>query len=96
MAMELSKEEVIKIAKLARIALSADEVVKFQKDLTSILNYVAQLREVKTDKVAPTNQVTGLVNVRRKDEVDYNFTREEILASALEQSEGHLKVKNIF
>lgn len=94
--MQLSKEEVIKIAKLSRLALSDKEIIKFQKDLSAILTFVEQLRRVNTSKVKPTSQVTGLTNVKRHDKVDYNFNREEILASALEHVEGHLKVKNVF
>lgn len=94
--MNLSKEEVIKIAKLSRLALSKAEIIKFQKDLSAILTFVEQLKKVDTSKVKPTSQVTGLSNVKRNDLVDYNFSREEILASALEHVEGHLKVKSVF
>lgn len=94
--MNLSKEEVIKIAKLSRLALSEAEIIKFQKDLSAILTFVEQLKKVDTSKVKPTSQVTGLTNVKRNDLVDYNFSRKEILASALEHVEGHLKVKSVF
>ena len=94
--MKLSTEEVQKIANLARIKLTPKEVQKFQHELTYILNYVRQLDEVDTKKVAVTSQVTGLNNVKREDKVDYNFSREEMMASALEAEEGHLKVKSVF
>jgi aspartyl-tRNA(Asn)/glutamyl-tRNA(Gln) amidotransferase subunit C len=94
--MKLSTEEVQKIANLARIKLTPKEVEKFQHELTDILNYVRQLDEVDTKKVAVTSQVTGLNNVKREDKVDYNFSREEMMASALEAEEGHLKVKSVF
>jgi len=94
--MNLSKSEVIKIAKLARLSLTAAEISKFQKELSDILNFIEQLKTIDTANVKPTSQITGLENIERKDEVNYNFTREEILASALEQAEGHLKVKNVF
>ena len=94
--MKLNREEVIKIAKLARLELSEAEIAKLQKELSAILVYVSQLQKLDTKAVKPTSQVTGLANIKRKDEVSYNFTRAEILASALAQEEDHLKVKNVF
>lgn len=92
----LSKEEVLKIAKLARLALSAAEVEKYQHELSSILEFVEQLQQVDTANVEPTYQVTGLDNRTRPDEVNYSFTREKMLASAIETAEDHLKVKGVF
>lgn len=94
--MRLSVKEVRKIADLARIKLSGRETEKFQHELTDILNYVRQLDEVDTKNIEPTSQIADLANIHRKDEVNYNYSREEIMASALESEEGHLKVKNVF
>lgn len=94
--MQLSKEEVLKIAQLARISLSDEQVIKYQKELSAILSFVNQIQEVNTENVLPTSQVTNLENVQRQDEVSYNFSREDMLASAIEQEEQHLKVKNVF
>lgn len=92
----LSQADVLKIADLARIALSDDEVKQYQHDLTSILKFVDQLNEVDTTNVEPTSQVTGLENRTRPDEVNYSFTREQMLESAIETAEDHIKVKNVF
>ena len=94
--MQLSSEEVIKIAKLARIALSDDEVEKFRTELSTILDYVEKLNEVDTEGVEETSQVTGLENRWRDDHVDYTFSREDMLESALETAEDHIKVKAVF
>ncbi|MFA6028045.1 MAG: Asp-tRNA(Asn)/Glu-tRNA(Gln) amidotransferase subunit GatC [Patescibacteria group bacterium] len=94
--MKLTENEVQKIAKLVRLSLSKNEVKKYQKELSAILDYVAQLKEVNTKNIEETSQVTGLTNIKRADEVDYHFSREEILSSAPETEENHLKVKNIF
>ncbi len=94
--MKLSREEVLKIAELARIQLSDDEVEKFATELSTILDYVEQLNEVDTDAVPPTSQVTGLENRMREDEVTYQFSREDMLESAIETAEDHLKVKAVF
>ncbi|MBU0732347.1 Asp-tRNA(Asn)/Glu-tRNA(Gln) amidotransferase subunit GatC [Patescibacteria group bacterium] len=94
--MKISPEEVKKIGKLAKITLSEDEVKKMSKDLTAVLDYVEKLDEVKTDKVEPTSQVTGLLNIRRKDKVDYDFEQSDMLDSAPEAEGNLIKVKKIF
>ena len=94
--MALSKDEVLKIARLSRIALTEAEIVLYQKELSAILDYVDQLNTVDTSNVEPTHQVTGLENRTRQDEVNYSFTRQQMLASAIETAEDHLKVKNVF
>jgi aspartyl-tRNA(Asn)/glutamyl-tRNA(Gln) amidotransferase subunit C len=91
----LTPEEVKKIAQLARIELSAEEVEKFQKDLSSILDYVEELKNVDTEGLAIVASVTGLENVAREDRavlVDY---QEDILANAPAKQDGYYKVKSI-
>lgn len=65
--MALTKEDVLKVAQLARIELTPAEVEKFQKQLSSVLGYVEQLQQVDTSGVHATAQVTGLENVSRPD-----------------------------
>jgi len=65
----LTKTQVLHIAKLARLKLSESEVDKMSKELTSILQYVEMLNEVKTDGVEPTAQVTDLESRLRDDSV---------------------------
>lgn len=67
--MALTKEDVLKVANLARIELTDDQVVKFQKQLGAVLDYIEQLNKVDTQGVEETAQVTGLENVTRADEV---------------------------
>jgi aspartyl-tRNA(Asn)/glutamyl-tRNA(Gln) amidotransferase subunit C len=66
---QLTADQVRHIAKLARLTLSDDEVAKFATELTSILGYIDTLKEVSTEGVEPTAQVTGQTNVLRKDEI---------------------------
>ncbi len=65
----LSKAQVEHIAKLARLTLTPAEAEKMSKELSSILQYVEMLKEVPTDDVPPTAQVTGLTNTLRDDKV---------------------------
>lgn len=67
--MSLSPAQVRHIALLARLTLSEQEVEKFSKELSAILDYVAKLSEVKTENVEPTAQVTGLTSVTRSDAI---------------------------
>lgn len=91
----LSKEEVIKVSQLARIALTDEEVEKFQKDLSSVLDYVEELKSVDTEGLEIVASVTGLENVQRDDKyvlVDY---QNDILNNAPESKDGYYKVKSI-
>ena len=91
----LTPEEVKNIAQMARIELTEDEVEKFQKDLSSVLDYVDALKEVNTDGLEIVSSVTGLENVERADvakPVDY---QEEIMANAPERKDKYYKVKSI-
>lgn len=68
--MKLKKEEIKHIADLARLELTDDELTKYGSQLSDILNYIGQLKEVDTSNVKPTAQVTGLENIMRADEVE--------------------------
>lgn len=92
----LTKDQVRHIAKLARLGLKEEEVGKFATQLSSILEYVAMLNEVKADGVEKTSQVTGLQNVTRKDKVERFCTKEELLAcTELPIEQDQIKVKPV-
>lgn len=67
--MKLTRDDVLKIAKLARLHLTEEEIERYANELTNILSYVDILSEVNTDGIPETAQVTGLSNVTRRDEV---------------------------
>lgn len=66
---KLTADQVRHIAKLARLTIGDDEVEKYANELSKILEYIEMLREVKTEGVEPTAQVTGQSNALREDEV---------------------------
>ncbi|MBI5754473.1 Asp-tRNA(Asn)/Glu-tRNA(Gln) amidotransferase subunit GatC [Candidatus Peregrinibacteria bacterium] len=77
----LNDDQVKHVAKLARIKLTDEEVKRFGKQLSGVLEYIDILSEVDTKNVSETSQVTGLTNVMEKDEVRKGqSTREELLA----------------
>lgn len=92
----LTREEVIKIAKLARIAISEAEVEKFRSDLSAVLDYVEELKQVDVAGLEEVSQVTGLVNVQREDKIIISENHEAIFNEAPEMKDGYYKVKSIF
>lgn len=91
----LTIEEVKKIAMLARIELRDDELEKFQKDLSAILDYVEELKKVDTEGLEIVASVTGLENVMREDVAVIAENREDIIAGAPDTKDGYYKVKAI-
>lgn len=76
----LSEEQVKHVAKLARIKLTDEEVKKFGKQLSGVLDYMEILNEVNVDGVPLTSQVTGLKNVMERDSIlSGQAGREELL-----------------
>ncbi len=92
---KITPDEVRRIAALANIGLEEAEIERMARELDQIVGFVEQLQGVDTDGVAPTDQVTGLVDVWREDEVRSEYTREELLANAPDQQDGFFKVKRV-
>lgn len=77
----LSRDDVLHVAKLAKLTLTPNEITKFQEQLSKIVDYVSKLSEVDTSNLEPTSQTTGLENVFRKDDVKpTSFTQDEALS----------------
>lgn len=93
---KLSREDVLKLARLARLELTDDEITEFSEELSTILDYVEQLQKVDVAGLKPTNQVTGLTNVWRDDEVkDYGYEPAELLKNVPAVQDNQLKVKRM-
>jgi aspartyl-tRNA(Asn)/glutamyl-tRNA(Gln) amidotransferase subunit C len=91
----LMPEEVKKVADMARIELSDAEVEKYQKELSSVLDYVDVLKEVNTDGLEIVSSVTGLENITRLDVAQLIDYQDAILANAPERKDRYYKVKSI-
>jgi len=96
MAKKLSKKEVEKIAKLARLELTDEEIKTYSKQLSAILGYVDQLQEVDTENVEITSQVTGLSNIMREDKVAECDDASELISMSPEHKDNLIKVKAVF
>ena len=66
---DITDDDVLKLAKLSKLKVDPAKISQFKNDLQSILGYIEQLSEVDVTGLKPTNQVTGLKNVMREDEV---------------------------
>jgi aspartyl-tRNA(Asn)/glutamyl-tRNA(Gln) amidotransferase subunit C len=96
--MKLTIQEVEHVAKLARLDLTPEEKKKFQKQLSSILDYVGELGKVDTEGIEPTSQVTGLKDILRLDKVvaSEGEVKGMILGNVPSREGGHLKVRGVF
>jgi aspartyl-tRNA(Asn)/glutamyl-tRNA(Gln) amidotransferase subunit C len=95
--MKLDKKEIEHIADLARLELTEAELKKYGSQLSDVLNYIDQLKEVDTTDVEPTAQITGLENALREDEKEEWDKREseEALKQAPELEEKQIRVKRV-
>ena len=92
---KITLAEVEHVARLARLALDADEMERMRSQLDAILGYVEQLRRVNTDGVEPTAYVLPLVNILRDDEVRPSYPVEAMLANAPDAQDGQFRVPRI-
>jgi len=93
----IPKEAVKKIAKLARLGLTEKEIEKFQKDLSSILDYFEKLKEVDISGVQATSHSIEIESVMRKDGTEKikPENQKKLMDLMPEKKESYLKVKSI-
>ena len=94
--MKITDEQVKRVAELARIALTPEQVERFSKELSTILTFVEELNQVDTKGVAETSHVTGLSNVVRADDPHAPVDRQTFLDGAPAHQQGQVKVPGVF
>lgn len=93
---KLTRDDVLKLARLARIELTDAEADEFVSEFNEILRYVEQLQSVDVSGLKPTNQVTGLTNVMRADEViHYGYKPQDLLKNVPSVEADQIKVKRM-
>lgn len=93
---KLTKEDILKLARLSRLKLSDDEIESFAKEMTEILSYVEMLDKVDVNGLRPTYQVTGLTNVFREDvESSYSADNNKLLENLPNKEGRYIKVKRM-
>ena len=93
--MSLSREQVLHIARLARVGVEDDEVERFAHQLSDILDYFERLSDVDTDEVPPTAHTLPLHNIWREDEPEQCLRPDQVLANAPQREGDLFRVKAI-
>ena len=90
--MAISKDEVLHVARLARLALTDEEVERLGAQLSAILEAVGKVSELDLEGVEPTSHVVTLENVLRPDEPRPSWPREAVLEQAPDPVDGAFRV----
>lgn len=90
--MAISREDVLHVAELARLALTEEEIERFGSQLNAILEAVGKVSELDLSGVEPTSHPLDLVNVWAEDAPRDSLPVEEALANAPEAEAGHFRV----
>jgi len=90
------KIDVSHIAKLANLSLKKDEIEIYESQLSTIIDYIDKLKEVDTENVPETSQVTNLENVTKEDVTSSSLSQDEVLSNTENKHNGFFKVKAIF
>jgi aspartyl-tRNA(Asn)/glutamyl-tRNA(Gln) amidotransferase subunit C len=91
----LTRDEVLHVARLARVGLTEADVSKFQQQLSQILDHFDVLRRVPTDDVPPTTHTLPLEGVMAPDEPRPSLNQPEVLANAPLEQDGYLRVRAV-
>jgi aspartyl-tRNA(Asn)/glutamyl-tRNA(Gln) amidotransferase subunit C len=83
----LGREQVLHVAKLARLELTDEEVERMAAELSKVLDHIEKIRELDLEGVPPTSHVVDVVNALRADEPQPSLSRAAALASAPEPLE---------
>jgi aspartyl-tRNA(Asn)/glutamyl-tRNA(Gln) amidotransferase subunit C len=78
----ITRDEVLHVAQLARLALSEEEIEPMARELSAVLDHIAKIGELDLDHVAPTSHVVEIAGALRPDEPRPSFPREVALAQA--------------
>lgn len=93
--MAITKEQVLHVARLARLRFTDEEVERFTRQLSQILEHAEQVTALATTDVAPTSHALPLRNVFRPDENRACLPQEKALQTAPESEQGRFKVPRI-
>lgn len=84
--MEIKKEEILHIAKLASLKIKDEEIEEYRKNLQDILNFANTINSIDTDKIEEANGISSNVNVFREDKVEEFKDNEALMQNAPEKS----------
>jgi aspartyl-tRNA(Asn)/glutamyl-tRNA(Gln) amidotransferase subunit C len=93
--MKLTREEVLHIAQLARVALTEAEITRMQEQLSNLLEHFEVLQKVDTEGIPPTAQSVDLQGIMRGDEVKPSLPAEDALANAPRREDDYFRVRAV-
>jgi aspartyl-tRNA(Asn)/glutamyl-tRNA(Gln) amidotransferase subunit C len=93
--MKLTREEVLHIARLARIALTEEEITRLSGQLSNLLENFQVLQEVNTDNVPPTSQSVELRSVMREDVILPSLSPDDVLSNAPRREDEYFRVRAV-
>ncbi len=93
--MKLTREEVLHIAALAKVGMTEEDIVRFQKQLSNILENFEILNQVDTQNVPPTAQPNPLCNVIKEDCARPSLSPEEVLANAPRREGDFFRIRAV-
>lgn len=93
--MQVSKEEILHIAKLADLNLKEEEVNTYMEHLEEILNFANVVNNAPIEGLQETIGMNDAFNVFRKDEIKEGLSREELLQNAPDKQEGMFKIPKV-
>jgi aspartyl-tRNA(Asn)/glutamyl-tRNA(Gln) amidotransferase subunit C len=93
--MKLSREDVLHIARLARVDLTEAEITRYSEQLSDLLEHFEVLQQVDTEGVPPTAQSIELRSVMRDDEVQPSLPPGDVLANAPRREGDFFRVKPV-
>jgi aspartyl-tRNA(Asn)/glutamyl-tRNA(Gln) amidotransferase subunit C len=93
--MEIDKNTLNKLAELARLEIKPEQEEKLTKDLSQIINWVAQLQEVNTDGIEPLLNMSHEINAMREDVRGNMISKDEALSHAKQKDEQYFLVNKV-
>ena len=93
--MNITRELLDKIAHLARLEVKEDEAEKIMQDMSTIVTWMEQLKEVDTTGVEPLTSMSHEVNAFREDKIENQLDREAALKNAPVKDENYFKVPKV-
>jgi aspartyl-tRNA(Asn)/glutamyl-tRNA(Gln) amidotransferase subunit C len=88
----IDRDQVLHVARLARLRLREDEIDRMSRELSTVLDHIEKISELDLDGVAPTSHVVEVENVLRADEPRPSWPKERVLADAPDAAAGGFRV----
>lgn len=93
--MKITRAEVEHVGRLARLALSEEELDSLTGEMDAILDYVEQLKGLDTEGIVPTAHAVPMENAFRADEVRPSFTTDQALSNAPDATDNAFRVHRV-